>query len=109
MGNKLIMGFVLVLSLSACISLKKANSIGLSFNPTANVQKAMEKTLEYSKMQTIIAQEQATETPTPVSSSKILISSTETSPITNLTPTPASAIATSLNPNTPVLLPEAVV
>jgi hypothetical protein len=74
-------------------------------NPTLDVQQAMESTRENSAMQTIIALEQLTNTPTPEAFSNLPKPWTE---ITTITPTPTStphsAIASVVKPATPILL-----
>jgi hypothetical protein len=59
MNRRIIIGLILVFSLSACIS--STNNIA----PNVDVQLVSEKTREYFSIQTIIAREQLTKTPTP--------------------------------------------
>ena len=95
-------GFLLFFLLSGCTSsiLNLTTTEGLN-PPTVDVQGGGEKTRQYYAMQTIIAFEQATLTPTP----NIPKPWTE---ITTLTPilasTPHSVIATAIKPTTPILL-----
>jgi hypothetical protein len=99
MKNKLVIGFILVLFLSACTPLNNINSTGGGSNPAKNDQRAMEMTRQYSVMQTIIAREQSTNTPTPNIELQLLAPFTSTNTVT---PIPNSAIATALQSITPV-------
>jgi hypothetical protein len=103
MKHKLMIGLALVLLLSACMSSINEISQGNGSNPAGNSQSGAQKTHENLVMQTIIALEQSTLTPTPEISQQPLIQNSETSTTTfGGTTTPTFAVATALRSITPV-------
>jgi len=68
MKIRLMIGFTLVLFLSACAStvIDLTPTVVVIPSPTVNVDLQMEKTREYFSLQTIVAREQITLTPTPL-------------------------------------------
>src|SRR5512137_2244911 len=87
-------GFILVLFISACAPATSNLTVTADIqSPTGNGQQGVDMTREYSAMQTIIAGEQLTETPTPTGLTNLPNPWTE---INATTPTsvPHSAVAT---------------
>ena len=94
MKHKLMIGLALVLLLSACMSSINEISQGNGSKPAGNSQSGAQKTHENLVMQTIIALEQSTLTPTPEISQQPLIQNSETSTTTfGGTTTPTFAVA----------------
>jgi hypothetical protein len=106
MKKSLLIGSILFFSLVACMS--SANvataTVGIP-DPTVDEQRVMEMTRENSVIQTIVALQQLTNTPTPGGFFNDPKPWTEIVTITTtLTPFPdsASAVASVINPNTPL-------
>jgi len=111
MKKSLLIGSILFFSLVACMS--SANiataTVGIP-DPTVDEERVMEMTRENSVIQTIVALQQLTNTPTPgglVNLPKpwteiVTTTTTLTPQTTTLTPFPNSAVAAVINPNTPI-------
>ena len=100
----------MVIFISACTSAMSNSTATVNLQqPTMDAQRVMEMTRDYSVVQTIVALEQLTITPSPETLSNlpkpwILIRSLTPAQTSTLAPTatPHSAIATALKPRTPL-------
>ena len=106
MKKILIIGFILVILLSACTSSVNNSTATVDIqHPTVDAQRAMEMTRESFAMETLIALEQSTSAPTPEALSNLPkpwtdITTFKSTPI----PAPNSAIAAGAKPRTSIFL-----
>jgi hypothetical protein len=105
MKKNIVIELLLVVFLSACASAVNILPAAVDKQPTIDAQRAMEMTRDGYAMETVIALEQTTNTPTPEQIPNLPKQWTDLSTITATpTATPDTAMALGLKQKTPILL-----